>query len=63
MIEDHQANKHYKGNDAWTHFVTMMFCQFSKSNNLNDICNEMRSATGDLHHLGVNKAMKKSSLA
>jgi len=63
IVENHQANKHCKGNDAWTHFVTMMFCQFSKSNSLNDICNGMRSATGDLNHLGVNKAMKKSSLA
>lgn len=63
LVEDHQANKHCKGNDAWTHFVTMMFCQFSKSNSLNDICNGMRSATGDLNHLGVSNAMKKSSLA
>lgn len=63
LVEDHRANKHCKGNDAWTHFVTMVFCQFSKSNSLNDICNGMRSATGDLNHLGVSNAMKKSSLA
>ncbi len=63
LIEKHQSNKHCKGNDAWTHFVTMVFCQFSKSNSLNDVCNGMRSATGDLNHLGLTKAMKKSSLS
>ena len=63
LVEKHQSNKHSKGNDAWTHFVTMVFCQFSKSNSLNDVCNGMRSATGDLNHLGLTKALKKSSLA
>ncbi len=63
LAEKHQSNKHCKGNDAWTHFVTMVFCQFSKSNSLNDVCNGMRSATGDLNHLGLNRAMKKSSLS
>lgn len=41
----------------------MLFCQFAKCDSLNDICNGMRSATGALNHLGVNKAMCKSSLA
>jgi hypothetical protein len=63
LVEKHQSNKHCKGNDAWSHFVTMVFCQFSKSESLSDICNGMRSATGDLNHLGVAKAMKKSSLS
>lgn len=63
LVEKNQSNKHCKGNDAWTHFVTMVFCQFSKSNSLNEVCNGMRSATGDLNHLGLTKAMKKSSLA
>ncbi len=63
LVEKNQSNKHSKGNDAWTHFVTMVFCQFSKSNSLNEVCNGMRSATGDLNHLGLIKAMKRSSLA
>lgn len=63
LVNKHSSNKHCKGNDAWTHFVTMLFCQFSKSNSLNEICQGMRSATGDLNHLGVSKALKKSSLA
>lgn len=63
LVDKNQSNKHCKGNDAWTHFVTMVFCQFSKSNSLNEVCNGMRSATGDLNHLGLTRAMKKSSLA
>jgi len=63
LVDKNQSNKHSKGNDAWTHFITMVFCQFSKSNSLIEVCNGMRSATGDLNHLGLTKAMKKSSLA
>jgi len=63
LAEKFESNKHCKGNDAWSHFVTMVFCHFSKSASLNDVCNGMRSATGDLNHLGVTKAMRRSSLA
>lgn len=63
LVDKYQSNKHCKGNDAWSHFVTMVFCQFSQSNSLNDVCNGMRLATGNLNHLGVKKAMKKSSLS
>lgn len=63
LAEKFESNKHCKGNDAWSHFVTMVFCHFSKSGSLNDVCNGMRSATGDLNHLGVTKAMRRSSLA
>ena len=61
-VDQLESNKHSKGNDAWSHFVTMVFCQFSKSDSLNDVCDGMRSETGDLNHLGVTKAMKRSSL-
>lgn len=63
LVKQYQSNKHCKGNDSWSHFVTMLFCQFSKSNSLREVCNGMRSATGNLNHLGVSKAMNKSSLA
>jgi len=41
----------------------MVFYQFSSSNSLNDVCNGMGSATGEINHLGVTKAMPRSSLA
>lgn len=63
LVEQFESNKHSKGNDAWSHFVTMLFCQFAKCDSLNDICNGMRSSTGDHNHLGVSKSMCKSSLS
>lgn len=63
LVTKHKSNKHCKGNDAWSHLVTMLFCQFAKSNSLNEVCQGMSSATGDLNHLGLTKALKKSSLA
>lgn len=62
LVSKHKSNKHSKGNDAWSHFVSMLFCQFSRSNSLSEVSNGMRSATGNLNHLGVTKAMAKSSL-
>jgi len=43
--------------------MAMVFYHFLRSNSLNDVCNGMRSATGDLNHLGVTKAMRRSFLA
>jgi hypothetical protein len=62
LVNQHQSDKHCKGNDSWTHFVTMLFCQFSKSNGLREVCDGMKSATGNLNHLGLSKGMHKSSL-
>ena len=63
LVTKHDSDKHCKGNDSWLHFVTMLFCHFSRSNSLNEVCQGMRSATGNLNHLGLSKAIKKSSLA
>jgi hypothetical protein len=63
LTDRFESNKHSKGNDAWSHFVTMVFCHFSKYNSLNDVCNRMRSATGHLNPLGLANAMRRSSLA
>lgn len=41
----------------------MLFCQFSKSESLRDVCNGLCSATGNLNHLGIRRAPKKSSLS
>ena len=37
LAEQFESNKHSKGNDAWSHFGTMLFCQFAKYDSLNDI--------------------------
>jgi hypothetical protein len=40
----------------------MVFLHFSKSNSLREISNGLKSATGNLNHLGVKRAPEKSSL-
>ncbi len=40
-----------------------MFCQFAKSQSVRDISNGLRSATGNLNHLGINRAPSKSSIS
>ena len=39
----------------------MLFCQFAKSQSVRDISNVLRSATGNLNHLGIDKAPPKST--
>ena len=41
----------------------MLFCHFAKSTSVRDISNGLRSATGNLNHLGVSRAPSKSSLS
>ncbi len=63
LVENVNSDKFNKGINSWTHFISLIFCQFSKSNSLRDIANGLRSATGNLNHLGVAKAPSKSSLS
>lgn len=58
-----QTDKHHKGYNSWTHLVAMLFCQFAKSQSVRDISNGLRSATGNLNHLGVHKAPSKSTIS
>ena len=41
----------------------MLFCHFAKSTSVRDISNGLRSATGNLNHLGISKAPSKSSIS
>jgi hypothetical protein len=41
----------------------MLFCQFAKSTSLRDISNGLRSATGNLNHLGISRAPSKSTIS
>lgn len=63
LVEEKQTDKHQKGYNSWTHLVSMLFCQFAKSQSVRDISNGLRSATGNLNHLGVEKAPSKSSIS
>jgi hypothetical protein len=63
LVEVKQTDKHNKGFSSWNHLIAMLFCQFAKSQSVRDISNGLRSATGNLNHLGINKAPSKSSIS
>ncbi|MCP3850577.1 MAG: IS4 family transposase, partial [Gammaproteobacteria bacterium] len=58
-----QTDKHQKGYNSWAHLIAMLFCQFANSQSVRDISNGLRSATGNLNHLGISKAPSKSSVS
>jgi hypothetical protein len=63
LVKEKQSDKHHKGYNSWTHLVAMLFCQFAKSQSVRDISNGLRSATGNLNHMGIQKAPSKSSIS
>jgi hypothetical protein len=63
IVKEHQTDKHEKGYNSWTHLVAMLFCQFAKSQSVRDISNGLKSATGNLNHLGIHSAPSKSSVS
>lgn len=63
IVKERETDKHQKGYNSWTHLVSMLFCQFAKSQSVRDISNGLKSATGNLNHLGVQKAPSKSTIS
>jgi len=63
LVKSRGTDKHQKGFDSWSHLVSMLFCQFAKSQSVRDISNGLRSATGNLNHLGLKKAPSKSTIS
>jgi hypothetical protein len=63
LVKEKQTDKHSKGFNSWTHLVSMLFCQFAKSQSVRDISNGLKSATGNLNHLGIETAPSKSTVS
>ena len=63
IVKEYQTDKHEKGYNSWTQLVAMLFCQFAKSQSVRDISNGLRSATGNLNHMGIHTAPSKSSVS
>lgn len=63
LVRQKQTDKHQKGFTSWTHLVSMLFCQFAKSQSVRDISNGLRSATGNLNHMGIDRAPSKSTIS
>lgn len=63
LVQKRDTDKHQKGFNSWSHLVTMLFCQFANSQSNRDISHGMRSATGNLNHMGVTRAPSKSTIS
>jgi hypothetical protein len=60
----YQTDKHSKGINSWTHLVTMLFLHLAKANSIREVTNGLKSITGNLNHLGIDKKTpSKSSLS
>lgn len=62
-VQQYDTDKYSKGINTWTHFVSMIFMQIAELTSLRDISNGLMSATGNLNHLGITKAPRKSSMS
>lgn len=62
IVSKYESDKHSKGITTWTQLVSMLFCHLGKAGSLREISNGLRSATGNLNHLGVSRPPCKSSL-
>ena len=62
-VDSHNSDFNCKGINAWTHLVSMLYCQFGNCQSIRDISFGLRSATGNLNHLGVTRAPSKSSIS
>jgi hypothetical protein len=63
LVKSKGTDKHNKGFSSWSHLVSMLFCQFAKSQSVRDISNGLRSATGNLNHLGIDHSPSKSTIS
>jgi hypothetical protein len=62
-VKEHKAERHARGFTSWGQFTAMLFCQLGRAHSLREICGGLACCEGQLKHLGVPVAPKKSTLA
>jgi IS4 transposase len=62
-VKEHKAERHARGFTSWGQFLAMLFCQLGRAHSLREICGGLACCEGQLKHLGVPVAPKKSTLA
>jgi len=62
-VKAHKAERHARGFTSWGQFMAMLFCQLGRAHSLREICGGLACCEGQLKHLGVPVAPKKSTLA
>jgi len=63
IVRERKTDKHAKGIGSWTHLVSMLFCHLANACSVREISMGLKSATGNLSHLGVGRAPSKSSVS
>ena len=63
IVKDKETDKQCKGYNCWIYLFSKLFCQFAKSQSIRDISNGLLIATGNLYHLGIEKAPSKSTIS
>lgn len=63
QVSKHDTDKHSKGINTWTHLVSMLFCHLANANSCREIAQGLRSATGNLSHLGITHSPSRSSVS
>ena len=63
IINERGTDEHCKGYNTWSQFVSMVFSLYSGCDSVRDISNGLKSATGNLNHLGISRAPSKSTVA
>jgi IS4 transposase len=62
-VKEHEAERHARGFTSWGQFMAMLFCQLGRAHSLREICGGLACCEGQMKHLGVPRAPKKSTLA
>jgi hypothetical protein len=62
-VKEHKAERHARGFTSWGQFMARLFCQLGRAHSLREICGGLACCEGQLKHLGVPVAPKKSTLA
>lgn len=62
-VKEHKTERHARGFTSWGQFMAMLFCQLGRAHSLREICGGLACCEGQLKHLGVPVAPKKSTLA
>jgi Domain of unknown function (DUF4372)/Transposase DDE domain len=62
-VKEHKAERHARGFTSWGQFMALLFCQLGRAHSLREICGGLACCEGQLRHLGVPVAPKKSTLA
>ncbi len=62
-VKEHRTERHARGFTSWGQFTAMLFCQIGRAHSLREICGGLACCEGQLKHLGVPVAPKRSTLA